>query len=147
MPLDKTQSSRALLMCLSATLVSGCAALSIENAAQLSSYDLCYVLMSGKYSAPSKAAASQELASRQNSCQAEAPVIAARIQGEAAQSAAALAYSAQLLTPRAAAVPTQPAGTLKGSYVSGFNRVCVYSTISGDKALTVQSTAVCPLSY
>lgn len=38
-------------------------------------------------------------------------------------------------------------GFLKGQRVSGFNRICTYSTVTGDKTLTIGNTGICPLTY
>ena len=31
-------------------------------------------------------------------------------------------------------------------YVSGFNKICVYNCLGSDRAITIQSTQLCPLS-
>lgn len=45
-------------------------------------------------------------------------------------------------------LPSEPAarafGPLKTQYVSGFNRVCIYTTTAGDAATTIASTSICP---
>ena len=38
-------------------------------------------------------------------------------------------------------------GFLKSQRVSGFNRICTYSAVGGDKTHTVRSTEICPLQY
>ena len=35
---------------------------------------------------------------------------------------------------------------LKGERVSGMNKICTYSCVSGDKSITIKSTQLCPLS-
>ena len=35
---------------------------------------------------------------------------------------------------------------LKYSYVSGMNKICVYSCIGGERAVTVSAVELCPLS-
>lgn len=34
----------------------------------------------------------------------------------------------------------------KSERVSGMNKICTYSCVSGDKAITIGSTSLCPLS-
>ena len=34
----------------------------------------------------------------------------------------------------------------KGERISGMNKICTYSCISGDKAITIKSVKLCPLS-
>ena len=31
-------------------------------------------------------------------------------------------------------------------YVSGFNKICVYNCLGSDRAITIQSTQLCPLT-
>jgi hypothetical protein len=38
------------------------------------------------------------------------------------------------------------AGFLKSSYVSGFNRICVYDQLGSELAVTIGSTQLCPLA-
>jgi hypothetical protein len=38
-------------------------------------------------------------------------------------------------------------GFLKNQRVSGFNRICTYNAVGGDKTLTVGATDLCPLLY
>lgn len=35
---------------------------------------------------------------------------------------------------------------LQSEYVSGMNRICIYSCISGTRAITVSAVALCPIS-
>lgn len=35
---------------------------------------------------------------------------------------------------------------LKSDHVSGMNKICIYRCIDGDKAITISSTSLCPLS-
>lgn len=39
---------------------------------------------------------------------------------------------------------TEPMKVLKGSYVSGFNRICIYDQLGSDVAVTVNATEMCP---
>ena len=34
----------------------------------------------------------------------------------------------------------------KGERISGMNKICTYSCVSGDKAITISSVKLCPLS-
>ena len=34
----------------------------------------------------------------------------------------------------------------KGEYTSGFNKICIYDCLGSDRALTLKSTDLCPLS-
>ena len=34
----------------------------------------------------------------------------------------------------------------KRSYVSGMNRICIYHCIDGDRAITIKSYEICPIS-
>ena len=34
----------------------------------------------------------------------------------------------------------------KGEYTSGFNKICIYDCLGSDRALTLKSTDLCPLT-
>jgi len=34
----------------------------------------------------------------------------------------------------------------KGQYVSGFNKICIYSCLGSDTAITIKNTQLCPLT-
>ena len=34
----------------------------------------------------------------------------------------------------------------KGEYISGFNKICIYNCLGSDRAITIRSTQLCPLS-
>ena len=48
--------------------------------------------------------------------------------------------------PAQPAQPMRPMRTLRTSYVSGFNRICVYDTIAGQEVVTIQAAQICPIS-
>jgi hypothetical protein len=56
--------------------------------------------------------------------------------GGAAQTPSAPTYSA----------PSRAVGFLNRSYVSGFNRICIYDELGSERAVTIGSTQMCPLS-
>lgn len=39
----------------------------------------------------------------------------------------------------------QPMRTLKRSYVSGLNRICIYDQMGSEQALTIGATDLCPI--
>lgn len=40
----------------------------------------------------------------------------------------------------------QAARYYKGTYVSGLNRICIYSTVNGDENITIPAAKICPLN-
>lgn len=49
-------------------------------------------------------------------------------------------------SPTTPLAPAQPTAFLKGSYVSGMNRICVYDQLGSQKIMTVGAADLCPLS-
>jgi len=49
-------------------------------------------------------------------------------------------------SPPYPAAPSRPAGFLQRSYVSGFNKICIYNELGSERAVTIGSTQMCPLS-
>ncbi len=59
--------------------------------------------------------------------------------------AAGLGGAAQTPSPSYSAPPRQ-GGFLQRSYVSGFNKICIYNELGSERAVTIGSTQMCPLS-
>ena len=147
------------LVVISVFVVSGCAAMygtPAERAAKasaMSSYQLCEKLAVATL-APDEIRATwaRELDSRNETCQAYAGLLQARQQQNQALMLQGLKLMQQGQPRPLYTSPPVGGGSavgmafLKGQYVSGVNRICMYDRLGSAVSITVSSTQICPLS-
>lgn len=116
-------------------LLAGCAA-TPQQMAQQSNWDVCRFTMGG----PHAQVAEYERQRRSLDCTPLYPAIAAQAQAQNA----AVANFLRATQPQQQG--TGGGGFLVRSYISGFNRICVYNRMSSEYVTTIPSTTLCPLS-
>lgn len=60
--------------------------------------------------------------------------------------AAGLGGAVQTPSSSYSPAPPRAAGFLQRSYVSGFNKICIYNEMGSERAVTIGSTQMCPLT-
>lgn len=127
-----------LILLLLALPLSGCAAQMMETASQeCAAFGLA--VGSGEYAS----CVERRFAAQQEAFQSAVAQQSA-IQQQAADDNNAILQSQMEFNRTSITPPVRPRGFLKGSYVNGLNRICVYDDLGSEYVLTVGSSQLCP---
>jgi hypothetical protein len=130
-------------------------------------WELCYRQINGGYSATYGQAVSEQIRRRGVDCREHMAMVQAKLAADGVsqqQSLQMLQLGQQLMNqprlpqPSGASATYAPAGSfstpmtpvagrygpVKSTYISGFNRICIYGTPMGDATTTIAATSICP---